>query len=54
LRDNVQARWLLSDGSYQRVTRGDNEPQVNSQLWMLGAEAIEQRQIKIKPAKKKE
>jgi polyphosphate kinase len=35
LRDNVQARRLLPDGSYERVRPKEGEPELNSQLWML-------------------
>jgi polyphosphate kinase len=35
LKDNVQARRLLSDGSYQRVHPQDGEAELNSQLWMI-------------------
>jgi len=35
LRDNVQARRLLPDGSYERVRPGPDEPELNSQLWMV-------------------
>jgi polyphosphate kinase len=35
LRDNVQARRLLADGSYERVYPQDGEPELNSQLWMI-------------------
>ena len=35
LKDNVQARRLLSDGSYERVVPQDGEPELNSQLWMV-------------------
>ncbi|GBF50202.1 polyphosphate kinase [Leptospira ryugenii] len=32
LRDNTQARVLLPDGSYQRLSPGDDDPAVNSQI----------------------
>ncbi len=35
LRDNVQARALLSSGTYKRVRPARGEPELNSQLWML-------------------
>jgi polyphosphate kinase len=35
LRDNMQARRLLSDGSYERVQPQEGEPELNSQLWMI-------------------
>jgi polyphosphate kinase len=35
LRDNVQARRLLPDGSYERVHPQDGEPELDSQLWMI-------------------
>jgi polyphosphate kinase len=35
LRDNVQARRLLPDGTYERVRPAPDEAPVNSQLWML-------------------
>lgn len=35
LKDNVQSRRLLADGSYERVHPQDGEPKMNSQLWML-------------------
>lgn len=35
LKDNVQARCLLPDGSYQRVHPQDGEAELNSQLWMI-------------------
>jgi polyphosphate kinase len=35
LRDNIQARRLLPDGSYKRVMVEDGEPELNSQLWMI-------------------
>jgi polyphosphate kinase len=35
LKDNVQNRRLLPDGSYERVCPQDGEPELNSQLWML-------------------
>jgi polyphosphate kinase len=34
LRDTVQARRLLPDGTYQRITTSDGEPPLNSQEWM--------------------
>jgi polyphosphate kinase len=35
LEDNVQARRMLPDGSYERVQPRDGEPELNSQLWMV-------------------
>ncbi len=35
LKDNVQSRRLLPDGSYEWVRPQDGEPELNSQLWML-------------------
>jgi len=35
LKDNVQARRLLPDGSYERVRPSSEEPEVNSQSWMI-------------------
>jgi polyphosphate kinase len=35
LRDNVQSRRLLSDGTYERVQPDGDEPRLNSQLWMI-------------------
>jgi len=35
LRDNMQARCLLPDGSYERVFPQESEPELNSQLWMV-------------------
>jgi polyphosphate kinase len=35
LKDNVQARRLLSNGSYQRVRPPSDEPELDSQLWMI-------------------
>ncbi|MCP4542092.1 MAG: polyphosphate kinase 1 [Chloroflexi bacterium] len=35
LRDNMQARRLLPDGSYERVQPQEGEPELNSQLWMI-------------------
>ena len=35
LRDNVQARRLRSDGTYERLTPVDGEPSINSQDWFL-------------------
>jgi polyphosphate kinase len=35
LRDNVQSRRLLPDGSYERVHPQDGEAKLNSQLWMI-------------------
>jgi polyphosphate kinase len=35
LRDNMQARRLLPDGSYERIHPQEGEPELNSQLWMI-------------------
>jgi polyphosphate kinase len=35
LRDNVQARRLLADGTYQRIHAAADEAAVNSQQWLL-------------------
>jgi polyphosphate kinase len=35
LKDNMQARCMLSDGSYERVQPRDGEPELNSQVWMI-------------------
>ncbi|RLD00569.1 MAG: polyphosphate kinase 1 [Chloroflexi bacterium] len=35
LKDNLQARRLLPDGSYERVQPQEGEPELNSQLWMI-------------------
>jgi polyphosphate kinase len=35
LRDNVQARRLLPDGTYERQQPADGDPVVNSQDWLL-------------------
>ena len=35
LRDNVKARRLLTDGTYQRVTPKDGEEVINSQAWLI-------------------
>jgi polyphosphate kinase len=35
LKDNLQARRLLPDGDYERVSPQDGEPELNSQLWMI-------------------
>jgi polyphosphate kinase len=35
LEDNVQARRMLPDGSYERMQPRDGEPKLNSQLWMV-------------------
>jgi len=35
LKDNVQARRLLADGSYQRIQPRPDEPELDSQLWMI-------------------
>jgi len=35
LQDNVQARRMLSDGTYERVLPGPDETALDSQLWMM-------------------
>jgi polyphosphate kinase len=35
LKDNVQARRLRPDGSYERMRPGPDQPELNSQLWMV-------------------
>jgi len=35
LKDNIQARCMLPDGSYERVQPQEGEPGLNSQLWMI-------------------
>jgi len=35
LRDNMQARRMLPDGTYERVQPQEGEPELNSQLWMI-------------------
>jgi polyphosphate kinase len=35
MRDNMQARRLLPDGSYERIGPQEGEPEMNSQLWMI-------------------
>lgn len=35
LRDNVKARRLLSDGSYQRIIPEEGEKVINSQAWLI-------------------
>jgi len=35
LKDNMQARRLLSDGTYERIQPGEGEPELDSQLWMV-------------------
>jgi polyphosphate kinase len=35
LADNVKARRLLPDGSYERVRPGPNEPLLDSQQWLI-------------------
>jgi polyphosphate kinase len=36
LADNVKARRMLPDGSYERVRPGSNEPLLDSQQWLIG------------------
>ncbi len=35
LQDNIKARKLLSDGTYQRVEPKEGEKRINSQLWLI-------------------
>ena len=35
LKDNMQARRLLADGSWERVRPQEGEPELDSQLWMI-------------------
>ena len=35
LRDNVKARKLLPDGTYQRVIPKEGEEVINSQAWLI-------------------
>ncbi len=35
LRDNMQARRMLPDGTYERIQPKEGEPELNSQLWMI-------------------
>ncbi|MBN1979872.1 MAG: polyphosphate kinase 1 [Anaerolineae bacterium] len=35
LRDNMQARRMLPDGSYERLQPQEGEPELNSQMWMI-------------------
>jgi polyphosphate kinase len=35
LKDNMQTRRLLPDGSFERVRPADGEPELNSQMWMI-------------------
>ncbi|NLF00574.1 MAG: polyphosphate kinase 1 [Anaerolineales bacterium] len=35
LKDNMQARRLRPDGAYERIQPGENEPEIDSQLWMV-------------------
>jgi polyphosphate kinase len=36
LRDNVKARRLLSDGSYERVRPAQGEERINAQEYFIG------------------
>jgi polyphosphate kinase len=36
LRDNVKARRLLPDGTYERVRAADGEEKINSQNYFIG------------------
>jgi polyphosphate kinase len=44
LRDNVQARRLLPDGTYERVQPGSEKPELDSQLWMIENRGIWHRE----------
>ncbi len=46
LRDNVKARRLLSDGTYQRVVPKDGEEVINSQNWLIQNRGIWHEQPK--------
>jgi polyphosphate kinase len=35
MKDNMQTRRLLPDGSFERVRPADGEPELDSQLWMI-------------------
>jgi polyphosphate kinase len=35
LRDNTQARKLLSDGTYEKLRPDNGNPPLNSQEWMM-------------------
>jgi polyphosphate kinase len=35
LKDNVKARRMLPDGSYEWVQPKDDEPEINSQMWLI-------------------
>jgi len=40
LKDNVKARLMLSDGSYEPVKKGENDEVYNSQEWMINNRGI--------------
>ena len=40
LKDNVKARLMLSDGSYEPVKKGEKEESFNSQEWMINNRGI--------------
>ena len=40
LHDNVKARKLLPDGTYERVTPKENEEKINSQVWLINNRGI--------------
>ncbi len=40
LADNVKARRMLPDGSYEHVRPGPNDPLLESQLWLIGHRAL--------------
>jgi polyphosphate kinase len=35
LKDNMKARRMLPDGTYERIQPQEGEPEINSQLWMI-------------------
>jgi polyphosphate kinase len=35
LKDNLQSRRMLPDGSYERIEPQDGEPELDSQRWMI-------------------
>ncbi len=40
LKDNVKARRLLSDGTYERITPAPDEERLNSQTWLIDNRGI--------------
>jgi polyphosphate kinase len=51
LQDNVQARRMLPDGSYERVQPAEGERELNSQLWMIAHREVLNRKEVDKEAK---